>query len=141
MNIYEISVFSASIALFVNYIIGKPGKEFSPYEIFSGYTVWLSRRRLKRLGLWDEYLKQYDQSIDSCLDSSQIINFENDFAGILYDAAASFFTWEKAIGMCSVCTGFWISILTGLCFTQNFLHLLQIVVFSHVLIRILNKIL
>ncbi len=130
MNIYEISVFSASIALFVNYIIGKPGKEFSPYEIFSGYTIWLSRWRLKRLGLLKHYEKDYTNDPQG-----------HDYAIIIYQAAESHFTWEKAVGMCSVCTGFWISILTGLCFTQNFLHLLQIVVFSHVLIRILNKIL
>lgn len=69
------------------------------------------------------------------------ITLNHDFKKILYDAADPFFTWERMIGMCSICTGFWVSLAVGLAFTFNFVALVEIIVISHVSIRIINKIL
>lgn len=122
--------------------MGMPGsKEFSANEIFSGYTVWLSKLRLKEVGLYNEYSEQYHDSLKRHETKAGLIKFKNEFRGILYDAAEPFFTWEKAVGMCPVCFGFWISLITGICFTQNVVNCLTIVVVSHVTIRLLNKIL
>jgi len=140
MNLYEIVVLAASLSIFINYIIGKPGSEFSPYEIFSFYTVWLSKRRLHQMRLLAQYQKEFNLNI-AHKSKYQIADMNKDFKRQLYNAAEPFFTWERAVGMCSICTGFWISLATGLIFTQDFFTLLKIVVFSHILIRILNKLL
>lgn len=135
----EVSLLAASISLFVNYCIGKPGgSEFSPYEIFSGYTVWLATWRLKRLGSYGAYESQFDYK--SARSESQLTELHNDAARIIYNAAEPFFTWERAFGMCVICTGFWISLAIGLVFTFNFLSLVEIIVFSHIIIRLLAKI-
>lgn len=139
MSIYEIGLLSGFTTMFINYIIGKPSSEFSPYEIFSSYTVWLSKRRLKKVGLLPGYNLQFAESINSARTISERTQIRIDFKRILYQAAEPFFTWERAVGMCPVCTGFWIAIGTGLAFTQNFLDLFIIIVISHITIRLLNK--
>lgn len=138
----EIGLLAGGLTLFLNYCIGSPASEkFSPYEIFSGYTVWLSKRRLKEAQLLRTYMEQYHENLKRVTTKPERINLDNDFKKILYEAADPFFTWERGVGMCPVCTGFWISLFSGLVFTQNLLHLVIIIVTSHITIRILNKIL
>lgn len=137
---FEIGLLSAGLTIFINYCIGKPASEFSPYEIFSFYTVWLSKRRLKQMYLYNQYQEQLYHSLIGKKNYEQV-QIKNDFKKIIYDAAEPFFTWERALGMCPVCSGLWISLFFGLIFTQNILHLVIIIVTSHITIRILNKIL
>lgn len=147
MTFYEIGILSALLTIFLNYIIGKPGSEFSPYEIFSSYTVWLSKWRLKRLGLYEQYEKQF--GFNNAKYEYQLIGLKKDAAIILYNAAEPYFTWERAIGMCSICTGVWVALISGIfwelfndfSFLENALYLLSIIVISHVVIRLLNKLL
>lgn len=131
---------AACLTIFINYCIGKPGGEFSPYEIFSGYTVWLSKRRLKKVGLFWQYWDQFKDNEQRNETHAGLITLKNDFNKILYEAADPFFTWERAAGMCSVCSGVWISIIVGCCFSQNIFELIVIVITCHIIIRILNKI-
>lgn len=141
MLIISIGIISAFVSLFINYCIGKPGsKEFSPYEIFSRYTVWLSIKRLQKTGLYWDYINQYNENINRASTKSEIITLKNDFKKMLYEAADPYFTWERAAGMCSVCSGFWMALAISLIFTLNFLAITGIIVTSHVTIRILNKI-
>lgn len=140
MLVYEIGIISAFITVFLNYCIGKPGGEFSPYEIFSGYTVWLAKRRLQRYNILQQYYVQFEESIKD-KKPYEVVEISNDFKRIIYNAAEPFFTWERAIGMCSICTGFWISLLFGLIFTFDILQLAEIIVISHITIRLSNKIL
>lgn len=139
--ILPIGILSASLTLFINYIIGKPGSEFSPYEIFSSYTVWIAKRRLKSIKLLDTYQSQYNENLPHLHTQHERITFNNDFKKMLYNAADPYFTWERAVGMCSICTGFWISLFIGLIFTFNISEIIEIIVISHITIRILNKIL
>lgn len=156
MSVYDliffgiVGVIAAGVTHFHNYTIGKPASDkFSPYEIFSRYTVWLSIRRLKVVGLYDGYIEQYKENLERQTKKHEVINLKNDFKKILYDAADPFFTWERAVGMCPVCTGFWISLIIGLVIfvvpgltiVQNISGLIEIIVFSHISIRIFNKIL
>jgi len=141
MFLIEISFLAACITLFLNYCIGKPASEFSPYEIFSSYTVWLSIRRLKEVGLYDQYSEQYHDNLQRVKTKYEVISLKNDFKKMLYNAADPYFTWERAIGMCPVCSGFWISLIVAILATGNILHILEIVVFSHIIIRIANKLL
>lgn len=135
-----LSLISASLTIFINYCIGKPSGEFSPYEIFSGYTVWLSIWRLKRVGLYDGYIKQYNENANRQTKHHEIIQLNRDFEKILYNAAEPFFTWERAVGICPVCTGFWVSLGIGIGFYENLLYLVSVIVISHIFIRIINKV-
>jgi len=139
LNHLDVALLSASLTIFLNYCIGKLGSDFSPYEIFSFYTIWLSIKRLQSLGLYDQYAKQYQEALSKQKTNASVIEIKNQFKNILYNAADPYFTWERAIGMCSICTGFWVSLIVGLCFYENLVYLLSVVVFSHVLIRIFNK--
>lgn len=141
ITIVYIGIISACLTLFLNYCMGKPGDEFSPYEIFSFYTVWLSKRRLKQVGLYDEYSEQYHDNLKRLESYHASVTLKNDFKKVLYKAADPFFTWERAIGMCPVCFGFWVSLSCAIFFTQNVVNLVSIVVISHATLRILNKIL
>lgn len=136
-----IALIASSLTIFLNYCIGKPSGEFSPYEIFSRYTVWLSIRRLEKLNLYNSYLNQYEDNLKRNTKIHEIVQLKNDFKRILYNTAEPFFTWERAVGMCPVCTGFWVSLATGLVFYENLLYLLSVIVISHILIRIFNKVL
>lgn len=142
---YEIALFSAALTLFLNYIIGKPGSEFSPYEIFSFYTIYLAKKRLHKVGLLFTYQNQYRESLHKSMTRSERAILEIDYKKMLYNAADPFFGWERAVGMCSICTGFWISLFIGIIFywnlpiRQEFLEVAKNVVFCHIIIRILNK--
>lgn len=135
----EMSLFAASITIFINYCIGKSSTDFSPYEIFSFYTVWLSIRRLKEVGLYDQYSEQYHDNIQRLKTKHEVITLKNDFKKILYNAADPFFTWERAVGMCLICTGFWISLIVSILVAANVLGIIEIMVFSHIIIRVINK--
>jgi hypothetical protein len=141
MIIIEITLLAACLTLFLNYCIGKPSGDFSPYEIFSSYTVWLSIRRLKNVGLYDQYSEQYHDNLQRVKTKHEVISLKNDFKKMLYNAADPYFTWERAVGMCPICSGFWISLIIAILATGNILHILEIVVFSHIIIRIANKLL
>jgi hypothetical protein len=140
MSIYELALLSACTTIFINYCIGKPGSEFSPYEIFSSYTVWLSKRRLKKVKLFNTYYPQLIDSINTAKTDSQVISIRKDFDIILYNSASPFFTWERAVGMCPICTGVWISLIISILAQANVLHIVEIIVISHIIIRILNKV-
>jgi hypothetical protein len=139
--VIELGILSGFLSIFLNYLIGKPGSEFSPYEIFSGYTVWLSIKRLQRIGLYPTYANQYNEGLKNANSQSEIITLNNDFKKMLYNAADPFFTWERAVGMCSICTGFWITLGVSVFFTHIFFNIVAIVVISHITIRLLNKVL
>jgi len=141
MFLIEMVLLASAVTIFLNYCIGKPAGDFSPYEIFSSYTVWLSIRRLKEVGLYDQYSEQYHDNLQRVKTKYEVISLKNDFKKMLYNAADPYFTWERAIGMCPVCTGFWISLIIAILATGNILHIIEIVVFSHIIIRIANKLL
>lgn len=136
------SFIAAALTMFLNYCIGKPGSEkFSPYEIFSFYTVWICKRRLKQMGLYSMYEIQYVDNLERTHSAAEKATLKNDFKKVIYDAAEPFFTWERMIGMCPVCFGFWVSLIYGLCVTKDFVQVIVIVVISHIIIRLLSKIL
>ena len=141
MFLIEMVLLASAVTIFINYIIGKPSGDFSPYEIFSSYTVWLSIRKLKKVGLYYQYTEQYEDNLKRAKTLHEVISLKNDFKKMLYNAADPYFTWERAVGMCPVCTGFWISLIIAILATGNILHIFEIVVFSHIIIRIANKLL
>ena len=141
MEVILTGIIAGFIAIFFNYIIGKPGGEFSPYEIFSSYTVLLSKWRLKRAGLFQMFYDDYCQSVFN-KDKSTTEGMTRDYHKMLYNAADPLFTWERAVGMCVVCSGFWIALAYGILIVgMDYISLLKIIVVSHVTIRLLSKVL
>lgn len=138
--IFIVGIISGFLTMFLNYCMGKPGSEFSPYEIFSFYTVWLSERRLKKVGLFQTYADQAIESAKRAKAEHELIDLKNGFKKIIYNAAEPFFTWERMIGMCPVCFGFWVSLIVSICFTLNIVYIATIIVTSHIVIRLLSKI-
>lgn len=132
------ALLSSCFSLLLNYALGKPGGEFSPYEIFSFYTVWLSKRRLIKVGLYSSYINQLSGSLSGKKKYEQI-QIINDFNRIIYNAAEPFFTWERAFGMCIICTGFWISLIISILAQSTVIESAAIIVISQVLIRVINK--
>lgn len=127
-NVFIYGVLTAFLSIFLNYCLGKPGSEkWSPYEIFSGYTVWLAKMRLKRARVWNIYEEQIKGHARS------------DQRTLLYEAAIDLFTWERAVGMCVICAGFWISLICGILYTFNLVSVVEIILISHITIRILAK--
>ena len=125
-NVFIYGLLAGFLSVFINYCIGKPGgKEFSPNEIFSFYTVWLAKLRLKRMGVLHQY--EGDQGEQS------------EMKKVIVEAAERYFTWEKAFGMCVVCNGFWVSLICGICYTLDPVSIFEIVLISHVTIRIIAK--
>ncbi len=137
--IIQLAILSALLTIFLNYCIGKPASEFSPYEIFSGYTIWLSIKRLQAVGLYKMLLDDYNNNLKNATIPAQEIELKNDFKKRLYNEAEPYFTWERATGMCPICTGFWITLFTAILFTQNLFEIIYIIVISHLLTRIIIK--
>lgn len=141
LEISIIGVLAAFLTIFLNYTIGKPGSEkFSPYEIFSFYTVWLSKRRLKNVGILCQYESQYEENNERIKSRNQHITLKNDYRKIYYEAAEPFFTWERAFGMCPVCFGFWVAVIVNFYCTEPFINSVCIILISHIVIRLLRKI-
>jgi hypothetical protein len=95
---------------------------------------------LRKTGLWFEYLYQFEEQNKRAKNRADRILIKQDFKRIIYEAADPYFTWERMVGMCSICTGFWIALACGIYFKENFLHLGAVVIISHVTLRIFNKI-
>ncbi len=126
-----IGVMCGALTMFLNYCLGSPSsKKFSPYEIFSNYTVLLAKRRLKQVGLFYTYKNELGSNLQRASTVSERIAINNDFKKMLYEVAEPYFTWERAAGVCPVCTGVWITLGTSLAFTQNILHLFTKINFS-----------
>jgi hypothetical protein len=126
-NVFIYGVLAALLSLFLDYCLGLSGAGFSPREIFSGYTNWIVRQRL------GNKVKEITESY----------KFEDEYDrdAFLYSQAEPLFTWEKAAGMCVVCTGFWIALVTGIFYTFSPVSIFEIILTSHVTIRIITKLL
>ncbi len=139
MNDFYIGALCGGLTMFIWYIIGQPGSKYSPHEIFSFYTNWLVKRRLRQVGLWPGYSIQLRDNLKNKTRDQRIL-VQQEFNKLVYQAADPFFTWERAVGMCPVCTGVWVTFFSSLVFTRNVLDLLIIIVISHTVIRLLNRI-
>lgn len=117
---------TAFLALFINYII-------QPGEIFGGYSVMLSKRKLKALGQWEQY--------SGMIRNADNKNYLMDAHRLMKEAAEPYFTWEKAAGMCAACCGFWISLVCGIFYTLDPVTVAGIILTAHITIRIISKIL
>jgi len=141
MEPFIIGFLAGLATLFISYLIGNPGSDFSPHEIFSRYTIWLAEERLHLLQTFHLYKKQYNDQLKNCNTKACYETVKLEHKKMIYQAAEPYFTWERAVGMCRICTGVWIAILTWLIFGHGLVSLIVIILISHLTIRVLNRIL
>ncbi len=149
-----LSLLCASTSYFLDYCLGRPQAaedEIGVGEIFFFYTLMLSKKRLKREG--DDFASKLDDmneglKVNGFRKESTTDPFERneqrkDREAAIVVRARSYFTWEKALGMCIYCTGFWISalivIISSVVFAfslfQFFALLLCVPPIAHTLLR------
>lgn len=134
---------TALLSFFIDYCIGRPSTDFSPHEIFSKWTLKLAENRLRSIGLWASFDRQLRDAFSQTMTQEDYNSLRISFKKMLVQQAMPFFTWERACGMCPVCTNVWINVLFIV--VQIFvLHLgilpsLYIILLSNFLIRLMIK--
>lgn len=151
-----LSLIPATFNHFLNYCLGDPmSDEPKTREIFSSYSIWLAERRLDTI---KASVGKSDQSIYKNLYQSFIARLSTEDPGeraqarvdfnktVLYEAQ-KFWNIEKALGMCPYCTNFWCSVIASiffaffipLAFIHPIIYFLLIPIFSHSILRKLQK--
>lgn len=81
------------------------------HAILFKYSYWLAKNRLKKEGLFEQFL-ELKNSVKNSLQ-------KKDYKLLVVNNAKEYFTWENMAGMCGVCTFFWVSLLGFLVFNLN----------------------
>jgi hypothetical protein len=142
LEIILLSLIPCCFGYFLDYCLGQPGSDDPKTgEIFSGYTLWISRKTLQP-GYLNEITERHADMLDS-EDPMTRIQGEDQKKKVIIEEAKKLFTWQKAIGMCVFCTNVWISWIS--CFVFYFTVPLQnihpifffllIPIFSHAILR------
>lgn len=136
-------VFTALLSFLLDYCLGRPSGNFSPYEIFSRYTLFLAESRMKKIGLWSDFYKQRQEAGALTSSLAELDETITSFDKMMVQRASDFFTWERAVGMCPVCTNVWINVIFMVVniFTLHLglLPLLYILLVSNFLIRLIIR--
>lgn len=123
--IFLLSTIPAAFNYFLDYCLGRPMDDKpNPKEIFSGYSLWLAKRRLK-------------------IERVVVLHVESEDNKAIMLEAQKYYTWEKAMGMCIYCTGFWCALIAAaifyftipLSFINKSLMFLLVPIFSHSILR------
>lgn len=146
-----LSCIPACISYFLDFCIGRPGSDQpNTGAVFSKYSLWLAEKRLNSI----QNSIESNRSILQALQQTFYSLVSNDDPLIRRDGisqlnttilleAQKHYTYEKAFGMCIVCTNFWISLFCSIAFyftiPLGFINPLflfpLITTFSHLLTR------
>jgi hypothetical protein len=144
---FELSLICALLAFMLDYGLGQPGREnFNIKSLLFSWTYFLAKRRLNKLGLFNNYSAQLILNMDRLADNtpSEKSIIREEFKRIVVTEAKRHFVYEYAIGMCPICTHFWIALASFLIVNIFYLSV-NIITFtlhlllSHLFIRLLNK--
>jgi hypothetical protein len=107
-TIILLSLVPCCLGYFLDYCLGQPGSDQPKVsEIFSGYTLWLSRKALQP-GRMQEIYSDH-QPLLSSEDAMTRVQGDQQVKQVIIEDAKKLFTWQKAVGMCPFCTNVWIS--------------------------------
>lgn len=119
------------------YAIGEPDSSQNPQAILSSYVLFLSENRLHKSGI------EVTQSVDEQLDTISQAEQKQDLYRSTLNYAMPLFTYEFILGICPICTFFWVSILLILIPTllvgTSFLTALFLMSSANILNKILIK--
>jgi len=151
MTNFTMGILCGCLTVFLRYLIGLGHDQFNPADLFASYTVFLSERRLKIMGALKDLYRDYMNSMTGCHTDAERAHVRMDYKVMLHNQAAPLFTWERAAGMCAVCSGVWLGMVGWAFFEwflphpgpgiKHFFDFLIIILTSHVSIRLLNKVL
>lgn len=121
-----LTLLPAGLVFFLDYCFGRPGDE-SPNRsaILFGYTYFLAKWRLKRIGEWSGINNQVKQAISSAQTRSERMDITQNMKTICVQKARKYFTWEMAVGMCPVCFHVWVSLVVYSMCWDKFFYLLE----------------
>lgn len=147
--VFEVGLLAGGATMFIRYLIGFGNDGFNPSDIFADYTVHLAENRLKRMGAFNEIYRDFMLSKANCRNKAEIAQVVSDYKIIVVNNASPLFTWERPIGMCAICTGFWVAVLVWIAYTiffslpqpveKHFLEFFQILITSHIFLRLTTK--
>lgn len=135
-----LSCVPALLSYFLDYCFGRPmSDEPKTREIFSFFPLWLAKRRLSKEEVAD--IKRMFSGMEP--DEQNRIEAKKQFHLGILNMGRERFTWEKAFGMCIICTGFWIAMIFAiffffflqLNFLPSFSLLLLTPIISHLILR------
>jgi hypothetical protein len=138
------SIICALFIYMIDYGLGKPGDKEPIHSLFSFYTFWISKKTLQLFGEWQELNSQYNEQIKTCTSKKDKRQIDLQFFDLVFHRAKPFFTWQKVVGMCSICTHFWFTfiffILVNIfCQKDNLIIFVLYFLLSHFFIRVLKK--
>lgn len=133
-----------AISLLIDVCLGHPAKEqgFDSRAIFSNFSAWLAKLRLKRFRMYDGIKDTYITNIKADIPFVKHVA-KQAFKEDVFNTAKEYFTWELGFGMCPVCTNIRISIVVALVcffvFNLSWIVLILIPCFSNLYLLIFNK--
>lgn len=128
---------------FLDYCFGEPmGDEPKTKEIFSFYSLALAKRRLKQKNLLDDVYSTFESMLMNDDRAIRRDGLDQLKKTIIFEGR-KYFTFEKALGMCPICTNFWVSAFCSTIFyftiPTNYIDpiffFLLVPVFSHSILR------
>jgi hypothetical protein len=141
----SISLIAALFIYLLDYGFGKPGDEKPNYQsLLFFWSFYLAKKRLKKMQGWNTFQQQLDEQLataDTLMQKARVIA---SFKEIVFLTARPFFTYEMILGMCPICTHFWVSLLffstvNIFCFKVNIITFGLSFLLSHLFLRIAKK--
>ena len=81
---------SANFSFFLDFALGNPSGQPQTGAILFNWTLFLAKRRLKK-------------------EDAEFLRINESFKAELVAGARRYFTFENMLGMCSICTNFWVA--------------------------------
>jgi hypothetical protein len=138
-----LALIPASFSFLLDYCLGFPnGDALNTRAIFFKYTLGLALRRVKKIGKFEEVKDSFSLMTGSD-DPQSRQQGKEQLALTIVLMGREFFTWERMVGMCPVCTNFYISTIAAgpffffipLTYFSPGLYFIFIPVFSHLILR------
>lgn len=122
----------AILFYFLDYCLGRPASEKPNVKaILFFIPLFFAKRRLRGENLnftEPEVLSKYDKK-----------NIEVQKREMIFLRGRELFTWENALGMCPVCSHFWLGSIIIFFAFDNYLLILTQFLISHLFLRIILK--
>jgi hypothetical protein len=138
-----LAIVSACLSYLIDYCLGRPSvddsNDINPRAIFFFWTLYLSNRRLKGKAVRYNIVKSFETE----LRHEDITIREAAKRMVKQETVAKakmLFTWEQALGMCIICTNFWVSVLL-IALPVYLLHLISLQVLPDFFILLTTPIL
>ena len=129
-----ISGLSCTTSLMLDFALGLPSSnENLTHSILWRWTIFLAKKRLLKSNpaLYEKYMvfmngiqnvpllnMPIDQDITELRNTKKVR--ENRYYPMLLKDAREYFTWENMLGICAVCTNFWVSVIYCIFFALIF---------------------